>query len=168
MNGQMQKLGDSEKLDRLRLIRTDGVGPRTFSELGGRYGSAGAALDALPALARKSRKSDRFRVPSAGAVRAEFDSFAGANVDALSQPIFRARMKSPPASDPATIEFKDEKQSDDSLEKIAGLRSGTPTGVDEPVRECHMSAAAIQTALLELELEGRIERHPRNRFFLVL
>ena len=47
-------LGDAEKLDWLRLIRSENVGPRTFATLLDRYGSAGAALRALPALARKA------------------------------------------------------------------------------------------------------------------
>ena len=42
-----------ELLDRLRLIRTDTVGPVAFEQLVGLYGSAGTALDALPGLARK-------------------------------------------------------------------------------------------------------------------
>ena len=31
-----------------------------------------------------------------------------------------------------------------------------------------MSAAAVQSTLLELELAGRIERHPGNRISLIL
>ena len=38
----------------------------------------------------------------------------------------------------------------------------TPVAVDELVRQCQMSAASIATLLLELELAGRIERHPGN------
>jgi DNA processing protein len=36
----------------------------------------------------------------------------------------------------------------------------TPVAVDELVRQCHLSAAAVATLLLELELAGRVERHP--------
>ena len=38
----------------------------------------------------------------------------------------------------------------------------TPVAVDELVRQCHLSAAAMATLLLELELAGRVERHPGN------
>jgi DNA processing protein len=38
----------------------------------------------------------------------------------------------------------------------------TPVAVDELVRQCQLSAAAVATLLLELELAGRIERHPGN------
>ena len=40
---------------------------------------------------------------------------------------------------------------------------GTPESVvDELVRQCQLSAAFVATLLLELELAGRIERHPGN------
>jgi DNA processing protein len=38
----------------------------------------------------------------------------------------------------------------------------TPVPVDELVRQCQLSAAAVATLLLELELAGRVERHPGN------
>ena len=47
-------LDDDERLDWLRLIRSENVGPRTFLKLLERYKSAGAALRALPGLARKA------------------------------------------------------------------------------------------------------------------
>ena len=42
-----------EARDRLRLIRTTGIGPVTFRQLLARFGTAAAAIDALPALARR-------------------------------------------------------------------------------------------------------------------
>ncbi len=41
-----------------------------------------------------------------------------------------------------------------------------PLPVDELIRQCHATSAEVQQALLELELEGRIERHPGNRVSL--
>src|SRR5262244_1341422 len=46
-------LTDTQRLDWLRLIRSDNVGPRTFRALITQYGGAGAALAALPDLARR-------------------------------------------------------------------------------------------------------------------
>jgi DNA processing protein len=43
-----------QRLAWLRLIRSDNVGPVTFRQLLNRFGSAEAALDALPALARNA------------------------------------------------------------------------------------------------------------------
>jgi DNA processing protein len=41
-----------------------------------------------------------------------------------------------------------------------------PLLVDELIRQCHASTAEVQRALLELELDGRLERHPGNRVSL--
>ena len=49
------RLTDEQRLDWLRLIRSDNIGPRTFRTLINHYGGARAALDALPELARRRR-----------------------------------------------------------------------------------------------------------------
>ena len=41
-----------------------------------------------------------------------------------------------------------------------------PLLVDELIRQCQASTAEVQRALLELELDGRLERHPGNRVSL--
>ena len=51
---------------------------------------------------------------------------------------------------------------DDGLDLLLEYLSPTPVAVDELVRQCQMSAASVATLLLELELAGRIERHPGN------
>jgi DNA processing protein len=47
-------LTDEQRLDWLRLIRSENVGPRTFGALINQYGGAAGALEALPDLARRS------------------------------------------------------------------------------------------------------------------
>lgn len=44
---------EGERFDRLRLIRSAQIGPTTFIQLLSRFGSAGAALEALPDLAAR-------------------------------------------------------------------------------------------------------------------
>jgi DNA processing protein len=51
---------------------------------------------------------------------------------------------------------------DPALELILERLGPTPVAVDELLRQCHLSAAAMATLLLELELAGRVERHPGN------
>ncbi|MFE1601193.1 DNA-processing protein DprA [Methylobacterium sp. ID0610] len=51
------QLTDAQRLDWLRLIRSEGVGPRTFRGLVNRFGGAGPALEALPDLARARGKA---------------------------------------------------------------------------------------------------------------
>ena len=46
-----------EQLAHLRLIRTPNIGPMTFSLLLQRYGTATAALEAVPELARRGGRS---------------------------------------------------------------------------------------------------------------
>lgn len=62
---------DQEKLAWLRLSRTRGIGPVTFAGLLQRFGSAEAALDALPELLREKRSS--VSVASEGAASAELE-----------------------------------------------------------------------------------------------
>lgn len=54
------ELSDAQRLDWLRLIRSERIGPRTFRALVNQFGGAGEALAALPDLAhRAGRKSLR-------------------------------------------------------------------------------------------------------------
>ena len=42
-----------------------------------------------------------------------------------------------------------------------------PVTVDELARRCHLSSAAVAAMLLDLELAGRVERHPGQRVSLI-
>ena len=53
---------ERERVDRLRLIRTENVGPITFRHLMERFGGASATLDALPDLARRGGRGRRLKV----------------------------------------------------------------------------------------------------------
>jgi DNA processing protein len=50
------RLTDEQRIDWLRLSRSQNVGPRTFHTLMSHFGDARAALEALPALARRGGK----------------------------------------------------------------------------------------------------------------
>ena len=52
-HGKGVQLTDDQRIDWLRLIRSQNVGPRTFRALINHFGGARAALEALPALARR-------------------------------------------------------------------------------------------------------------------
>jgi DNA processing protein len=51
--------------------------------------------------------------------------------------------------------------------KILENLSQTPVAVDELIRACQLSVSAVQMALLELELGGRVQRLPGNRVVLL-
>lgn len=73
MTPQPRPLSEAERLDWLRLIRSENVGPVTFFRLLERFGSAGAALKALPDLARRGGRSKPIKVCSKGAAEHELD-----------------------------------------------------------------------------------------------
>ncbi|WP_108051930.1 DNA-processing protein DprA [Bosea sp. 124] len=52
-------LTDRQRLDWLRLIRSESIGPRTFRSLMNRFGGAAAAVEALPDLARQAGRDIR-------------------------------------------------------------------------------------------------------------
>jgi DNA processing protein len=68
---QPAKITDAERLNRLRLIRSDNVGPRTFRSLLNHFGSARAALAHLPDLARRGGAARAMRICGEEDARAE-------------------------------------------------------------------------------------------------
>ena len=60
-----------------------------------------------------------------------------------------------------------EKSAHPEAAKVLSALGSVPTLVDELVRRCQVSAAAVAEVLLALELEGRLERHRGNRVSLI-
>jgi DNA processing protein len=54
----------------------------------------------------------------------------------------------------------------DLIGRVCERLGPEPLLVDELIRQCQASTAEVQRALLELELDGRLERHPGNRVSL--
>ena len=67
-------LSSTEKLDWLRLIRSENVGPISFYKLLERFGSATAALTALPEMARRGGRSKGIKVCPAAAAERELEA----------------------------------------------------------------------------------------------
>ena len=63
----------TDRIDNLRLIRTEGVGPVTYRRLLDRYHTAAAALDALPRLARAGGKATLPTMMSAAEAERELE-----------------------------------------------------------------------------------------------
>lgn len=81
---------------------------------------------------------------------------------------------SSPLGEPKALDFQQKTPAlpeDRELEKARGeiqeMLSPAPVTVDELVRNCQFSPAAVSLVLLELELAGRLERHPGNRVSLI-
>ena len=54
----------------------------------------------------------------------------------------------------------------EARKRVLAVLGPTPVEVDEIIRQCQLSAPAVQAALLELELAGRLARHSGNRVAL--
>jgi len=62
---------DQERLDRLRLARSEHIGPVTFLELLDHFSSGGDAIKALPELAKRGGRRSRIKICSARDAEAE-------------------------------------------------------------------------------------------------
>ena len=69
-----RRLSGDQLFDWLRLVRSDNVGPRTFRALIDRYGSARAALEALPELARRGGAQRPVRLATPEEIERELES----------------------------------------------------------------------------------------------
>lgn len=96
------RLSDEQLVDWLRLIRSENIGPRTFLALIDRFGGAGAALEALPALAAKLLRGRAVRIAPRDEILREMDAAAKMGVrfipicDADYPPLLRQIPDAPP------------------------------------------------------------------------
>jgi DNA processing protein len=88
MSAAPRILNPAEKLDWLRLIRSENVGPVTFYQLLARFGSAAAALDALPEIARRGGRELPMTIATRAAAERELQALdrLGARLVAWGEP----------------------------------------------------------------------------------
>jgi len=95
VNSDGVRLTEEQRLDWLRLIRSDNVGPRTFRDLVNYYGGARAALAALPALARRGGASGPARICSQADAEIELKAARARGVEfvGLGEPDYPQRLQ---------------------------------------------------------------------------
>ncbi len=83
----LRALPRAEKIDWLRLIRSENIGPITFHDLLRRFGSAAAALEALPELARRGGRRLAIKVCAQARAEREIEALEaiGARLVALGE-----------------------------------------------------------------------------------
>jgi DNA processing protein len=83
-------LSDEQRLAWLRLIRSENVGPAGFRALINTYGSAQAALEAMPELSRRGGGSGAIRIASVAEAEAEMAAAAriGARFIGIGEPLY--------------------------------------------------------------------------------
>ncbi len=80
-----RELSDAERMDWLRLSRTENVGPITFFDLLRRFGTAAAALAALPDLARRGGGVRSIRVYSKRDAEREIEAATAAGAQLIAR-----------------------------------------------------------------------------------
>ena len=86
-------------------------------------------------------------------------------LDDLFRGTLAARREAEPSGPPAVIPSEDElARARSQIEESLGP---APVGVDEIIRNGQFSPAVVSMVLLELELAGRLERHPGNQVSLI-
>ncbi|MEM6413853.1 MAG: DNA-processing protein DprA [Pseudomonadota bacterium] len=103
MGETLKELDRSEKLDWIRLIRTNSVGPVTFQRLLTRYGTAKDAIAALPDLAKTAGRKTLLKPPSREEAEYELNAAeqVGAKAVAMIEPDYPALLRT--ITDPPPI-----------------------------------------------------------------
>ncbi|OAP40432.1 DNA processing protein DprA [Sinorhizobium glycinis] len=88
-------LTERQRIAWLRLIRSDNVGPATFRDLVNHFGSAEAALEALPDLSRRGGADRQFRIASVADAERELEAAHrfGAVFVGIGEPDYPAALK---------------------------------------------------------------------------
>ena len=89
------RLTDEQRLDWLRLIRSENIGPRTFRDLINHFGGAHAAIEALPSLARRGGAARPGRICSREEAETELEAARALAVVfvALGEPDYPLRLQ---------------------------------------------------------------------------
>lgn len=121
---------DADRLDRLRLARTEGVGPITFRRLMSRFASAAEALDALPGLAVAGGRTSPPRIPHAADIRREMAATAkrGATLLLLGDPLYPQALAATDDAPPVLLVLGDPAVLSRRTVALVGARNASANG----------------------------------------
>lgn len=96
------ELSPEQRTDWLRLIRTENIGPATFRRLLNRFGSAAAALEALPRLSQKGGRAAPLKAPPQSSIEDELAATdkLDARIVAMGEPDYPTLLKYIPGAPP--------------------------------------------------------------------
>ncbi|MCB1516743.1 MAG: DNA-processing protein DprA [Hyphomicrobiaceae bacterium] len=123
------RLSNEQKRSWLKLIRTPNVGPSTFRQLLNRYGSAEAALEALPDLLLRGGKRQPPRIPSDADLDSELERLTkgGARLVALGEPDYPRLLQHIHAAPPLLTIWGDSLATQPAI-AIVGARNASAAG----------------------------------------
>lgn len=122
-------LTDAQRLDWLRLLRSDNVGPATFHQLLNRFGSAAAAIEALPSLLKHSGRP--LRLPSISQVEDEVAGLSryGARLVASADPDYPTLLNYIPAAPPLVTMAGGQNLDWQRTVGVVGARNASAAGI---------------------------------------
>ncbi len=124
------RLTDEQRLAWLRLIRSENVGPATFRGLINHFGSAEAALDALPALSDRGGASRPVRIASRGEAEDEMAEMRrlGADFVAMGEPLYPPWLRHGDAAPPLIAVRGEVRHLTSPAVAIVGARNASAAG----------------------------------------
>jgi DNA processing protein len=124
------RLTDEQRLAWLRLIRSENVGPATFRGLINHFGSAEAALDALPSFSRRGGASRPARIASRAEAEEEMAAMArlGAAFVAMGEPLYPPWLRHGDAPPPLIAVHGDARHLTSPAVAIVGARNASAAG----------------------------------------
>jgi len=125
-----RSLNPTERLDWLRLIRSENVGPITFYQLLARFGSAEAALEALPRIARSGGRAKPLTICSRAAAERELAALqgAGARLVAWGEPDYPSALAAVDDAPPLLAMKGAQRLFDRTAIAIVGARNASANG----------------------------------------
>ncbi|MCO5157324.1 MAG: DNA-processing protein DprA [Aquamicrobium sp.] len=137
-------LNDRQRLNWLRLIRTENVGPASFRGLINRFGSAEAALAVLPELALAGGARRRSRIPSEAEAEQEMETARrfGARFAAIGEPDYPPMLRCMELPPPLIAVKGDAALFQPPAAAIVGARNASAAGT----RMARMLAAGLGRA----------------------
>jgi len=128
--GHREPLTDNERIDWLRLIRSENVGPVTFWHLIRYFGSASAALDALPELSKRGGRQRAVRIATEAAAETGIgrNRKAGARLIAAQEPTFPFRLATIEDAPPVVSVLGDPTITEAPTLGIVGARNASTNG----------------------------------------
>lgn len=131
INAPRKELSERERLQWLRLIRSENVGPATFHDLVGYFGSAEKAIDALPELSRRGGAKKPVSIASLGDTEAEWNQIyrAGARLVAVGEEDYPSELAHIHAPPPLLTIVGDAGWAQKTSVSIVGSRNSSASGI---------------------------------------
>ena len=123
-------ISDEQRLAWLRLIRSDNVGPATFRTLINTYGTAQAAIDALPELSRRGGARGAIRIATRNEAEAEMGAAErlGVRFIGMGEPLYPPWLKHADGPPPLLAVRGDTRHLTSPAVAIVGARNASVAG----------------------------------------